>query len=83
MTTQKNKEHLQRIHLRERFVDSGFIQVFQWKNFQDYFNIELEIARKEVLEELRDINTQFYKEFGNPILFHWWFDKFKELEKKE
>ena len=43
----EDKEFQQRLHLREEFVDSGFINVLQWKNFQDYFNIEIERAKEE------------------------------------
>jgi hypothetical protein len=49
MTTEKEL----RIHLREEFVDSGFIQVFQWRNFEDYFNIELNKAKKEERDKLK------------------------------
>ena len=28
-----------RKYIREEFVDTGFIQVFQWRNFIDYLQI--------------------------------------------
>jgi hypothetical protein len=77
MTTEKEL----RIHLREEFVDSGFIQVFQWRNFEDYFNIELNKAKKEerdklktqVLDKIDELNDE---DSGDIILFK------KELKSK-
>jgi len=49
-----------RIHLREEFVDTGFIQVFQWRNFVDYFNIELEKGRKQARSEMQELVDELH-----------------------
>jgi len=36
-----------RKYIREEFVNSGFIQVYQWKNFIDYLQI---LIKKERLK---------------------------------
>jgi hypothetical protein len=59
-------EEKQRIHLREEFVDTGFIQVFQWRNFQDYFNIELNKAREEERKRILDMINED-RDNGNMI----------------
>ena len=58
-----------RTHLREEFVDTGFIQVFQWRNFEDYFEIEMSHVRKELIT---DFEQWIEKK---------WFNKCPEYEK--
>ena len=50
LKTIDNEEHLLRVHLREEFVDTGFIDVYQWQNFTDYFKIELNNAKKGMIK---------------------------------
>lgn len=63
METEKELEL--RRHLREEFVNSGFIQVFQWKNFTDYFNIELNKVKQEVNKELQSKIMKIPKNYFN------------------
>jgi hypothetical protein len=74
-----------RIHLREEFVDTGFIQVFQWRNFTDYFELELNKARHDEREKIiQDIEKMIISETTNTIVIKksdW--KRFKELSKGE
>lgn len=57
------KERKLRIHIREEFVDTGFIEVHQWRNFVDYLDIliknEIEKSRKGYIK-LNDVFKILY-----------------------
>lgn len=62
-------------YARTKFVNSGFIEVHQWRNFTDYLQILLrderkkavEIAKKEILDKLDEL----IKRIGNlPVKFY-------------